>query len=217
MIKIKLIFASIVTSKIALLRKQNLVLFSCLCITLNGCSLFQNAHSPAPIYKKPKVTNPYAKPAVVTVKPVKRITKIEKTEEKVHSEISNQKKSINSADTYLEVEKPVTTKPLSPAVLALLTQANNSSQQGDLETAVATIERALRIDPRNPALTYKLAALRLKQSKPRLAEDLAKKAALLSANNKSLKRKSWLLIGEARKKQKNFFGAKEAISKANSI
>jgi hypothetical protein len=82
---------------------------------------------------------------------------------------------------------------------------------------VATIERALRIDARNPRLTYKLAALRLKQSKPRLAEDLAKKAALLSAGDKVLKKQSWLLISEARRQQNNHYGAKEARLKADNI
>jgi hypothetical protein len=95
---------------------------------------------------------------------------------------------------------------MSPAVLALVSEAETSSRSGDLESAVVTLERALRIDSRNPTLTYKLAALRLKQSKPRLAEDLAKKAALLAADDKALKKKSWLLISEARRQQKNYHG-----------
>ena len=115
------------------------------------------------------------------------------------------------------IKKVSTEKPLSPAVLALVNEADRNGQAGDLESAVSTLERALRISPRNPRLTYKLAKLRLRQSKPRLAEDLAKKAALLSASNKRLKKQSWLLIGEARKQQKNFYGAKEARLKADKI
>lgn len=112
---------------------------------------------------------------------------------------------------------PVTKKTLSPAILALVTEADKSSRSGDLESAVVTIERALRIDSRNPLLTYKLAKLRLQQSKPRLAENLAKKSALLSANDRILKKQAWLLISEARKQQKNYLGAKEAKLKANNI
>lgn len=108
-------------------------------------------------------------------------------------------------------------RTLSPAVLALVTEADNSSKSGDLGSAVVTIERALRIDSRNPFLTYKLAALRLQQSKPRLAENLARKSALLSGNNKLLKKQAWLLISEARKQQENYLGAKEAELKANKI
>ncbi|MGD0961208.1 MAG: tetratricopeptide repeat protein [Methylomonas sp.] len=104
-----------------------------------------------------------------------------------------------------------------PAVLALLTEADRSRSSGNLDNAVVVTERALRIDPRNPTLTYKLAQLRLQQSKPQLAEELAGKAALLAGHNHDLKRKSWLLIAEARQRQHNFIAAKEAVSKAESF
>ena len=70
-----------------------------------------------------------------------------------------------------------TTVALSPVVTALVSAANQNTKAGDIESAAASIERAIRIEPRNATLFYKLALLRLKQSKPRLAEDLAKKSA----------------------------------------
>ncbi len=103
---------------------------------------------------------------------------------------------------------------VKPAVGALAMSADQSHSSGNLDAAVATIERAIRIEPRNPALYYKLAELRLKQSKPRLAEDLAKKSALLASNNPALKKQSWLLIGNARVMQKDYAGAKAARAKA---
>ncbi|MDD2761994.1 MAG: tetratricopeptide repeat protein [Methylomonas sp.] len=105
----------------------------------------------------------------------------------------------------------------SPAVIALLSEADRNRAAGDLDTAVMATERALRIDSRNPALTYKLAQLRIKQAKPQLAEELAGKAALLAGNNLDLKRKSWLLIAEARRMQQNYQGAKEAKAKAEGF
>jgi predicted negative regulator of RcsB-dependent stress response len=108
-------------------------------------------------------------------------------------------------------------KQLSPAVLALLAEADNSSKRGDLDSAVITLERALRIDSRNPILIYKLAKLRLHQLKPRLAEDLAKKGALLSGSDKVLKRNCWLLVSEAREQQGNHFGADEAKERARNL
>lgn len=105
----------------------------------------------------------------------------------------------------------------SPAVLALISQADASRSRGDLDGAVVVMERALRIDSRNPTLTYKLALLRLRQNKPQLAEDLAGKAALLAGSNLDLKRKSWLLIADARQNQQNLQGAKEAKLKAESF
>jgi hypothetical protein len=106
---------------------------------------------------------------------------------------------------------------MSPAVDALVLAANQNSSSGNLEVASATIERAIRIEPRNGNLFYKLALIRLKQSKPRLAEDLAKKSALLAANDNTLKKHSWLLIAHARELQNNFKGAKEARAKADQM
>jgi tetratricopeptide (TPR) repeat protein len=102
----------------------------------------------------------------------------------------------------------------SPAVNALVSAANKSSNTGDLESAAAAIERAIRIEPRNGELLYKLAVLRLKQSKPVLAEDLAKKAELLAGKDSVLKKNSWLLIAHAKEMQGDKSGADVARQKA---
>jgi hypothetical protein len=107
--------------------------------------------------------------------------------------------------------------PLSPAVSTLALAANQDSKSGNIESATTTIERAIRIEPRNATLYYKLALLRLKQSKPHLAEDLAKKAALLASNDTQLKKHSWLLIARAREMQGDLKGGKEARAKANKF
>ncbi|MGZ8180397.1 MAG: tetratricopeptide repeat protein [Methylobacter sp.] len=109
------------------------------------------------------------------------------------------------------------TAPLSPAVGALVSAANQTSKAGDLDSAAASIERAIRIEPRNATLFYKLALLRLKQSKPNLAEDLAKKSALLASTDNTLKKHCWLLIAHAREIQQDFAGAKEARARADSF
>ncbi|MDO9270525.1 MAG: hypothetical protein Q7T96_15590 [Methylobacter sp.] len=106
---------------------------------------------------------------------------------------------------------------LSPVVGALVSAANQNSKAGDLDSAAASIERAIRIEPRNATLFYKLALLRLQQSKPRLAEDLAKKSALLASTDNALKKHCWLLIAHAREIQQDFAGAKEARAKADSF
>jgi hypothetical protein len=107
--------------------------------------------------------------------------------------------------------------PLSPAVGALALAANQSSKSGEIEAATTTIERAIRIEPRNATLYYKLALLKLKQSKPRLAEDLAKKAALLASSDTQLKKHSWLLVARAREIQGDLKGGKEARAKADKF
>lgn len=104
--------------------------------------------------------------------------------------------------------------PLSPAVGSLVLAANEESQKGNVDSATTTLERASRIEPRNATLYYKLALVKLK-SKPSQAEDLAKKAALLAANDTALKKHSWLLVAKAREMQKDFQGAKDARAKAS--
>jgi TPR repeat len=100
--------------------------------------------------------------------------------------------------------------PQSPAVGSLVMAANENTQSGNYDSAAAAIERAIRIEPRNAALYYKLAVVRLNQSKPRLAEDIARKAALLAADDNNLRKHSWLLIANARELQSNFAGAQKA-------
>lgn len=117
----------------------------------------------------------------------------------------------------LNIEDAPIPSGTSPAVVALVSEADRSRNAGDLDAAVVVMERALRIDARNPLLTYKLALLRLKQNKAPQAEELAGKAALLAGGDLSLKRKSWLLISEARQMQQNPQGAKEAKAKADSF
>jgi hypothetical protein len=104
--------------------------------------------------------------------------------------------------------------PQTPAVSSLVIAANENSQGGNLDSAVSSIERAIRIEPRNATLYYKLAVFRLKQSKPRLAEDLARKAALLAVNDNTLKKHSWLLIANARALQNNVVGSNKAKAEA---
>lgn len=122
------------------------------------------------------------------------------------------------AETPKEPEelKPLDTfAPQSPAVGSLVMAANEESQGGNLDSAVSSIERAIRIEPRNATLYYKLALLRLQQSKPRLAEDIARKAALLAVNDTNLKKHSWLLVAKAREQQSNPEGAKKAKAEAD--
>jgi predicted Zn-dependent protease len=106
---------------------------------------------------------------------------------------------------------------LTPAVRTLMADAEKNTKAGDLDSASSTLERALRISPRNAVVTYQLAVLRLKQSQPRLAEDLGKKAALLAGDDRELKKRCWLLIAEAREAQGNAQGANEARLKAESL
>ena len=151
----------------------------------------------------------------------------QKTPLAIKPSVSTKTNPLNNAPSSVIVEKPIpivkpiivrpVPKPLSPAVIALISTVDKNIKVGQLESAVVNIERALRIAPRNATLTYKLAELRLMQSKPLLAENIARKAALLAAGDKSLKKKSWLLIAQARQLQQNYKGAKAAQLKAQNL
>lgn len=104
-----------------------------------------------------------------------------------------------------------------PAVLALMSEAEESRTQGNFDTAAAKLERALRIQPRDAALWHELASVRLQQHKPRLAEDLAKKSNALAHHDRALKRKNWELIARARHLQEDEEGAQEAERKAQAF
>ncbi|MFN5744978.1 MAG: tetratricopeptide repeat protein [Methylococcaceae bacterium] len=101
-----------------------------------------------------------------------------------------------------------------PAVLALESEIQISMKFGNYADAAATLERAIRIQPKNPELWHVLAKVRLRQQQPGLAEDLAKKSNLLAKNNPELARANWDIIAQARKNKGDPSGAAEAQARA---
>lgn len=101
-----------------------------------------------------------------------------------------------------------------PAVLALREDAAANVAGGDLDNAASTLERAIRLQPRNPELWHDLAAVRLKQQQPVLAEELAKKSNTHAKGNTALVQSNWALIAEARRLKGDAEGAADADAKA---
>lgn len=85
----------------------------------------------------------------------------------------------------------------TPAVAALMGDADKAEAAGQWDTAAATLERAIRMQPRNPELWYRLAVIRMEQNQPRLALDLARKSKVLAKGNPDLIQKSQALIDSA--------------------
>ena len=98
----------------------------------------------------------------------------------------------------------------SPAVVALLDHAEQQANAGELESAAASLERAIRIDPRNPVLWYHLATVRLAQGDPSQAEQLAVKSNSLATGINTQLVRNWQLIARARRDQNNATGAAAA-------
>jgi predicted Zn-dependent protease len=83
--------------------------------------------------------------------------------------------------------------------------------------AAAVLERALRIEPRNPLIWQRLARLRLQQDMPRQAESLAAKSNSLAAGDSFLLADNWRLIASAREQQGDRAGAEAARRRAAAL
>ena len=111
----------------------------------------------------------------------------------------------------------VTATTQVPAVVTLLQQAEQQANDGDLESAAASLERAIRIDPRNAVLWYHLATVRLTQGEPMQAEQLASKSNSLAPGNYIQQSRNWLLIAQARRQLNNASGAATAERRAREL
>lgn len=86
----------------------------------------------------------------------------------------------------------------SPAVIALLDEAKLQAQQGHAAGAVSALERALRLEPKNPYLWHLLAALRFEQGLWRQALSLAEKSNSLAGQLPKLQAANARLRARAR-------------------
>ncbi len=107
--------------------------------------------------------------------------------------------------------------PTGGAVVALLDRADAYRQSGDVRNEAATLERALRISPRDAHLWSRLAATRLKQDKPRQAEQLALKSNALARGDLRLRVQNWRLVAKARWARNDSKGAREAEKRAREL
>lgn len=103
---------------------------------------------------------------------------------------------------------------LSGPVLALLTSARQQETSGDLGSASASLERALRIAPREPQVLYRLAQVRLEQGDAAQAEQLARRGLSYAAGRPTLQAGLWELVAQARERQGDAAGAAEARQRA---
>ncbi len=87
----------------------------------------------------------------------------------------------------------------NPAVEMLVTQADSSREQSDLDTAAGLLQRALRLEPDNPRLWQRLAEIRLQQGRYLEAEEMAMRSLRHSARVGEWCRRNWLTLRETRR------------------
>lgn len=97
-----------------------------------------------------------------------------------------------------------------PAVLSLLNQARSELDLGRYELAVAALERAQRIEPRNPFIWQQLATTHLAQSRMLEAESMAQRSNSLARGNPYLEIENWRTIAAARRARGDHAGVEEA-------
>lgn len=114
-------------------------------------------------------------------------------------------------------DEPLPPRSDNTAVVALLETARQDTAAGRLESAAATLERALRIEPRNASLWNQLARVRLQQGQPGQTIQLATKSNSLATDNNRLRADNWRLIGEARASRGDHAGAEAAFAKAEEL
>lgn len=92
---------------------------------------------------------------------------------------------------------PTRTYKLGAATQSLVTQANAQAERGDLDGAAGTLDRAIRIEPRNPLLWIELAKVRLEQKEAKQAEGYARKALSLATGDRRAQAEANKVIAES--------------------
>ena len=103
------------------------------------------------------------------------------------------------------------------AVIALLDRARLDNGTGQREAAGASLERALRIEPRNAWLWHELAQLRHAQGQYAQAISLAQKSNSFAGSDRRLQAFNWRVIGNARVAQGNISAGEQALKHATEL
>ena len=102
------------------------------------------------------------------------------------------------------------------AVVALLESAREAEKARQYGRAAAALERALKVEPRNPWLWHRLASIRYRQGRHPEAEALSRRSMSLAPGDVKLESRNWRVIAAARHGQVDEEGAREALRRANA-
>lgn len=105
-------------------------------------------------------------------------------------------------------------KTRPPVLAGLIKKSEKKMAHHNYDGAFATLESALGIDNQDPYVWHLMARIRLMQSDPDQAEDLARKSNTLASGTPSLKQKNWDIIAEALQLQGRTREAEEAKKRA---
>lgn len=114
-------------------------------------------------------------------------------------------------------QQPDQGKAPSSAVSRLHADARKQLAAKQYHAAASTLERALRIAPRNAELWHSLAMVRLQQRRWEMARNMAAKSNSLAAANRLLQARNWRIIANSHQAQGNQQSAQKAWQRARDL
>ena len=121
--------------------------------------------------------------------------------------------SEDSMDSIQETES-------SPAIVALLEEANQAESEGDTASQIAILERAVRIEAKNAYLWNRLARANMRNGKWQQVLNMARRSNSLAGGNHQLQLDNWNLILQVKEKvndKQGMLEAKEMIQKLRNL
>lgn len=108
-----------------------------------------------------------------------------------------------------EIPAPDEQPVLKPVSRSLIEQSRDQQRTGNYGQAAATLERAIRIDPGEPAVWLELARVRYAERNWTQAEQLARKARSLAGSGSPLRDDAIRVIADALREQQRPQEARE--------
>jgi tetratricopeptide (TPR) repeat protein len=103
---------------------------------------------------------------------------------------------------------------LGAASSALVGQARKLADQGEFASAIATLERAQRIEPENPLLWIELGRVHQEEGNAAQADSMGRKALALATGDPSAQSAAWRLIADSLRSRGRNQEASEALRRA---
>lgn len=121
-------------------------------------------------------------------------------------------------DTYVFEDGAVRHDTTNPEVARLWQEYSTQRRTGNLSEAKVTLEEAISLEPRDPALWSSAAELELDQNSHLRAENYAAKSNFLATlGNRPLRYRNWLIIQRAREGRGDLLGAREAEIESSKL
>jgi tetratricopeptide (TPR) repeat protein len=106
---------------------------------------------------------------------------------------------------------------LGAASSALVTQARKLADQGEFASAIATLERAQRIEPENPLLWTELGRVHQEEGNAAQADSMGRKALALATGDPNAQSAAWRLIADSLRSRGRNQEAAEALRRADAV